>query len=132
MNLTLADAVVAAAKAEAERSGFAVAIWVLDSAAHPLAFARMDGANLGPLEVAHKKARTAALFDTDSLRLGQAARPGGAIYTLEHTNGGLVSFGGGVVLRDRSGAAVGAVGVAGATVEADEAIAQTAAAVLRV
>lgn len=130
MNLTLADAVVAAARADAEKDGFAVAIWVLDAAAHPIAFARMDGANLGPIDVALKKARTAALFQTDSLQLGQAARPDGPIYTLEHTNGGLISFGGGVPLRDRTGTVVGAVGVAGATVEADQAIAQAAAAVL--
>lgn len=130
MNIALAESLIAVARAEAERGGFAVAVWVLDAAAHPVAFARMDGANLGPVEVSQKKARTAALFQTDSLQLGQAARPGGAIYTLENTNGGLISFGGGVVLRDRAGTAIGAIGVAGATVEADETIAQAAAASL--
>ncbi|UHD46043.1 heme-binding protein [Aureimonas altamirensis] len=130
MNIATAESLIAFARAEAARDGFAVAIWVLDTAAYPVAFARLDGANLGPIDVSRKKARTAALFQTDSLQLGQAAQPGGAIYTLENTNGGLISFGGGVVLRDKAGTVIGAIGVAGATVEADEAIAQAAAASL--
>lgn len=130
MNISIAQSLIAVATSEASKGGFSVCVWVLDVAAYPVAFARMDGANLGPIEVSHKKARTAALFQTDSLQLGQAAQPGGAIYTLEHTNGGLISFGGGVVLRDKTGTVIGAIGVAGATVEADEAIAQTSAASL--
>ncbi|MFD1330406.1 heme-binding protein [Methylopila musalis] len=130
MNIATAQSLIAVAGAEAEKGGFSVAVWILDAAAYPVAFARLDGVALGPIEVSQKKARTAALFQTDSLRLGQAAQPGGAIYTLEHTHGGLISFGGGVVLRDKAGAVIGAIGVAGATVEADEAIAQTAAASL--
>ncbi|WP_312608972.1 GlcG/HbpS family heme-binding protein [Agrobacterium pusense] len=130
MNIATAESLIAIARAEAEKGGFSVAIWVFDNAAYPVAFARLDGANLGPIEVSQKKARTAALFQTDSLQLGQAAQPGGAIYTLENTNGGLISFGGGVVLRDKAGTVIGAIGVAGATVEADEAIAQAAAASL--
>ena len=130
MNFEIAQSLIETAKAEAGKGGFAVCITVLDTAAHPVAFARMDGANIGPIEVSRKKARTAALFQTDSLQLGQAAQPGGAIYTLEHTNGGLISFGGGVVLRDKAGPVIGAIGVAGATVEADEVIAQAAAASL--
>ncbi|MDV6253532.1 GlcG/HbpS family heme-binding protein [Vibrio sp. EA2] len=74
--------------------------------------------------MAIKKARTAALFQTNSAELGSIAQPGGAIYTLESTNGGLISFGGDVVVRDEEGKAIGAIGVAGATDEADEAIAQ--------
>ncbi|WP_314139831.1 heme-binding protein [Buttiauxella noackiae] len=72
-------------------------------------------------------ARTAALFRTDSLTLGADAQPGGAIYTLESTNGGLISFGGGVVLYDEQNHVTGAVGIAGATVEADQIIALAAA-----
>lgn len=132
MNISIAESLISVARAEAKKGGFSVAIWVLDTAAYPVAFARLDGANLGPIEVSQKKARTAALFQTDSLQLGQAAQPGGAIYTLENTNGGLISFGGGVVLRDKAGAVIGAIGVAGATVKADEAIAQAAAASLLV
>lgn len=130
MNAERAQTLIATATAEAARNNFAVCVAVLDAAAHLVAFHRMDGANIGPIEVSQKKARTAALFQTDSLQLGRAARPGGAIYTLENTHGGLIGFGGGVVLRDKAGAVIGAIGVAGATVEADEAIAQAAASLL--
>ncbi len=119
------DAVTAAARDR----GFAVNIAVVDPSGHLVAFRRMDGALIGPIDVSIKKARTAALFGTDSAALGEGARPGGAIYTLEHTNGGLVSFGGGVLLRD-AGRTLGAVGVAGATVEADEELARLGATAL--
>ncbi|MGQ7747085.1 GlcG/HbpS family heme-binding protein [Streptomyces sp. WC2508] len=119
------DAVTAAARDR----GFAVNIAVVDPSGHLVAFRRMDGALIGPIDVSIKKARTAALFGTDSAALGEGVRPGGAIYTLEHTNGGLVSFGGGVLLRD-AGRTLGAVGVAGATVEADEELARLGATAL--
>ncbi|MFF1347907.1 heme-binding protein [Streptomyces sp. NPDC058322] len=119
------DAVTAAARDR----GFAVNIAVVDPSGHLVAFRRMDGALIGPIDVSIKKARTAALFGTDSAALGEEARPGGAIYTLEHTNGGLVGFGGGVLLRD-AGRTLGAVGVAGATVEADEELARLGATAL--
>ncbi|WP_342628479.1 heme-binding protein [Nguyenibacter vanlangensis] len=130
MNSELATSLIATATAEATKGGVAVCITILDAAAHLVAFHRMDGANIGPIEVSQKKARTAALFQTDSLQLGQAAQPGGPIYTLENTNGGLISFGGGVVLRDRAGTVIGAIGIGGAPVEVDEIIAQAAAATL--
>ncbi|PZP47187.1 MAG: hypothetical protein DI601_04255 [Azospirillum brasilense] len=132
MNSTIAANLIEIATNEAARGSFAVCVSILDAAAHLVAFHRMDGASIGPIEVSQKKARTAALFQIDSLQLGAAAQPGGSIYTLENTNGGLISFGGGVVLRDKEGAIIGAIGVAGATVEADEVIAQAAAASLAV
>lgn len=127
MNSALAKSLIDTATTEATKGSFAVCVTILDAASHLVAFHRMDGAHIGPIEVSQKKARTAALFQTDSLQLGAAAQPGGPIYTLENTNGGLISFGGGVVLRDKSGTVIGSIGVAGATVEADEVIAQAAA-----
>lgn len=119
--------VIERARTLAREQNFAINIAVVDEAGLLRGFQRMDDAAPGAIDVSIKKARTAALFRTDSLDLGAAAQPGGAIYTLEATNGGLISFGGGVVLRDEQGRAIGAVGVAGATVDADQAIAQKAA-----
>lgn len=115
------------AQAQARDQGFAVCISVVDDAGLLRHFVRMDDAVPGAIDVSLKKARTAALFRTDSAELGAEAQPGGSIYSLEATNGGLISFGGGVVLRDEQGKVVGAVGVAGATVEADQLIALLAA-----
>lgn len=40
---------------------------------------------------------------------GLLAAPGGPIYTLEATNGGLISFGGGVMIKDQNGKVIGSV-----------------------
>ena len=88
----------------------------------------MDSAVAGAIDVSIKKARTAALFGSDSLSLGQEARPGGNIYSLESTNGGLISFGGGIVLRGDNGQIIGGLGVAGATVDDDQSLALAGAA----
>ncbi|KOV73619.1 hypothetical protein ADL02_39125 [Streptomyces sp. NRRL WC-3723] len=118
-----------AAQEEAAKHGYpAVNISVCDAAGHLAGFLRMDGALLGTIDVAHRKARTAALFAADSSALASVAHPDGPSYMVEHTNGGLINFGGGVVLKDADGLVVGAVGVSGASVEQDEAIAQAAAA----
>ncbi|MDT3720675.1 heme-binding protein [Pseudomonas oryzihabitans] len=119
--------VIERARALAREQNFAINIAVVDEAGLLRGFLRLDDAVPGAIDVSIKKARTAALFRTDSLELGAAAQPGGAIYTLEATNGGLISFGGGVVLRDEQDRVIGAVGVAGATVDADQAIALHAA-----
>lgn len=114
------------AQSLAREQGFSICISVVDDAGLLRGFLRMDDAVPGAIDVSIKKARTAALFRTDSGEIGAAAQPGGAIYTLEATNGGLISFGGGIVLHSDS-KVIGAVGVAGATVEADQAIALKAA-----
>lgn len=111
------------ARSLAREQGFAVCVSVVDDAGLLRGFLRMEDALPGAIDVSIKKARMAALFRTDSGEIGASAQPGGAIYTLEATNGGLIGFGGGIVLHDTLGKTIGAVGVAGATVEADQDIA---------
>ncbi|BBG31430.1 GlcG/HbpS family heme-binding protein [Zymobacter palmae] len=121
---TLIQQTIARAQTRAREQGYAVCIAVVDDSGLLRGFLRMDDAVPG---ASIKKARTASLFRTDSLDLGQMAQPGGAIYTLEATNGGLISFGGGIVLHGDDGRMIGAVGVAGATVPDDQALALYAA-----
>ncbi len=127
LNESIVQQVIERARNLAHTQQFAINISVVDDSGLLRGFLRMDDAVPGAIDVSIKKARTAALFRTDSLTLGAAAQPGGAIYTLEATNGGLISFGGGVVLYDEQNRVIGAVGVAGGTVEADQAIALFAA-----
>lgn len=127
LNEPIVQQVIERARNLAHAQQFAINISVVDDSGLLRGFLRMDDAAPGAIDVSIKKARTAALFRTDSLTLGAAAQPGGAIYTLEATNGGLISFGGGVVLYDEQNRVIGAVGVAGGTVEADQAIALFAA-----
>ena len=63
----------------------------------------------------------------DQHRLSQ---PGGPLYNIEHSNGGLISFPGGVVLKDSSGKIVGAIGVSGGAVDQDHAVASAGAGAL--
>ncbi|MDT0468161.1 GlcG/HbpS family heme-binding protein [Streptomyces gibsoniae] len=132
LSAALIEKLIAAAKEEALQRGFPpVNISVCDRAAHLAGFLRMDGAILGTVDVAHRKARTAALFESDSATLGGVAHPDGPSYMVEHTNGGLINFGGGVVIRDAGGTVVGAIGISGASVAEDEIIAQAAASRVR-
>jgi uncharacterized protein GlcG (DUF336 family) len=128
LSTALITRLINAAKDEGIERGYPpVNISVCDRAGHLAGFLRMDGAILGTIDVAHRKARTAALFETDSATLGGVAHPDGPSYMVEHTNGGLINFGGGVVIRDREGTVIGAVGISGASVEEDEIIARAAA-----
>lgn len=113
---------LSAARVEAERLGVIVCVSVVDAAGYPVAFLRMDGLALGCIDVCIKKARTAALFHMDSADFARVACPGGGAYSLELTNGGLTSFGGGLAVRDRNGVVVGGIGVSGASTEDDIAI----------
>ncbi|ARW16744.1 GlcG/HbpS family heme-binding protein [Komagataeibacter europaeus] len=127
MQLSHAMSLLDAARSEAARLGVTVSISIMDAAAWPVAFIRMDGCPLGAIEVSQKKARTAVLFQMDSAVFATIAQPGGAAYSLENTNGGLTSFGGGVVLKGADGSVLGAIGVSGASTEDDIAIARAAA-----
>lgn len=103
-------------------------IAVVDAGANLKAFVRMDGAWLGSIDIAIKKARTARFFDMNTGDIGQLSQPGGSLYNIEHSNEGLITFPGGVPLRNADGEVIGAVGVSGSTVENDQTVAEAAAA----
>ena len=120
-----AQAVIDAAVAAAVAQGMPpLSICVLDAHAYLVAFLRMDGAVLGSIDVAQGKARTSALFRTDSGNLAGLIQPGAAGFTLENSNGGLMAFPGGVILKDANGAVLGALGVSGARGDQDQIIAE--------
>lgn len=113
--------------AKANDIGVAANIALVDSGGHLLFFVRMDGALVGSVDLAVRKARTSALFRADSGSLGQRSQPGKALWSIENSNGGLVTFGGGIPIFNQDGYCVGAVGVSGGTVEQDEEIARSCA-----
>lgn len=123
INLETANELINDALRRADKKGFSVVAAVVDRNGTLIALKRMDGSAVGPLDVAMKKAKTAALFQMNSLAFGTLAQPGAPIYTIENTNGGMISFGGGVKLL-HNGHVIGALGVAGATVEEDDIIAK--------
>ena len=87
----------------------------------------MDGAWLGSVDIAIRKARTARLFDMSTGEIGELSQPGKPLYGIEHSNGGLITFPGGVPLKDASGTVIGAIGVSGSSVENDHAVAAAGA-----
>jgi uncharacterized protein GlcG (DUF336 family) len=124
---TKAASVVAAATRKAVEIGVAVTIVVLDGAGHLKAFSRMDGAWLGSIEVAHSKAKTSVLFQAETQALWDVCKPGGQAHGLEATNGGLITFAGGIPLKTFDESLSGAIGVSGGQVDQDYAVARAGA-----
>lgn len=129
MNITLeqAEKVIAAAKSRSEAIDTKMNIAVVDAGANLVAFARMDNAWLGSLDISIKKAKTARFFDMNTGTIGELSQPGGSLYNIEHSNGGLITFPGGVPIKDAAGNVIGAVGVSGSTVENDHDVAEAGA-----
>lgn len=122
-----AQRILDAATTKSNELGIAVCIAVLDAGAHLKAFARMDGAFLGSIDVAMKKAKSAVLFESPSEALWDFVKPGGTSAGLELTNEVLVTFAGGLPLKSASGTTCGAIGVSGGQVSQDLEIARAGA-----
>jgi uncharacterized protein GlcG (DUF336 family) len=123
-----ARAVIAAGEAKASEVGVPMNIAVLDGGGHLKAFARMDGAVLGSIDIALKKAKTAVLFGMNSEAVGEFCKPGAPAQGLAATNDVLVVFAGGIPIRNEAGEVIGSVGVSGGAVDQDYAVALAAAA----
>ena len=131
-DITLAQAhnAVDAALNKANEMGVKMDIAVVDVGANLKAFVRMDGAWLGSIDIAQKKARTARWFDMPTGAIGGLSQPGGPLFNIEHSNNGLITFPGGLPLTNSGGEVIGAIGVSGSTVEDDHAVASAGAAVV--
>lgn len=127
---TAARRILDAAIAKADELEQPMNIAIVDDGARLVAFVRMDGAIIASIDIAQKKAFTAMALKTDTIDLGPLTQPGQELWGIEHTNGGLVTFGGGVVLRDAKGEPIGAIGVSAGSVEQDVKVAKAGAAAL--
>ncbi|MGH3172714.1 MAG: GlcG/HbpS family heme-binding protein [Streptosporangiaceae bacterium] len=130
IDLDQAQTVVAAALKKAEEISTLMNVTVIDAGGNLKAFARMDGAWLGSIDISAKKARTARFFDMDSGAIGNLSQPAGPLYNIEVSNGGLITFPGGVPLKNAGGEIIGAIGVSGSTVENDHTVAVAGASAL--
>jgi uncharacterized protein GlcG (DUF336 family) len=130
ISLKQAYAILKAAETRSRELGVASNIVVMDAGAHLKAFSRMDDALLGTIDIALRKARTAALFGKNTEAVGALCKPDGPFPGMETTNGGLVTFTGGVPVRAADGTVIGAVGVSGGDPVQDLDIAQTASLVV--
>lgn len=129
MNITLSQAeeIILVAKEKSLALNTKMNIAIVDAGANLVAFSRMDGAWLGSVDIAIKKAKTARFFDMETGAIGGLSQPGGPLYNIEHSNNGLITFPGGVPIKNELGDVIGAIGVSGSTVENDHAVAHAGA-----
>jgi len=129
ISLEQAEKAIAAARKEAVRLNTKMCIAVVDSGANLRAFVRMDDAWVGSIDISIKKARTACFFTMGSGEIGKLSQPGRPLYGIEHSNGGLITFPGGLPILDK-GELIGAIGVSGSAVENDHKVAEAGGKVL--
>jgi uncharacterized protein GlcG (DUF336 family) len=121
--LTLSDAqrISDAAEAKAKSEGWNVVIAVLDDGGHLISLKRMDGVQIGSVDVAQAKAKSAVMFkrSTKIFEDTMKGEGGSRIATLPHAvgvEGGLPIFKDGVI--------VGAIGISGVTSAQDGMVAE--------
>jgi uncharacterized protein GlcG (DUF336 family) len=128
VTLDAAETVIAAARRHAQQIGVPMNIAVVDGGNNLVAFARMDGAWLGSIDIAQGKAYTARAFDMGTDALAPLAQPGQSLFGIQASNQGrIIVFPGGVPIT-ADGTVVGAIGVSGGTVDQDQQVAEAGAA----
>jgi len=125
-----ASRILEAAVKKAESLGAKMNIAVVDTGANLKTFVRMDGAWLGSVDISIKKAKTARFFNMPTGEVGKLSQPGGPLYNIEHSNGGLITFPGGMPIKGKDGTIIGGIGVSGSTVDNDQTVALAGAGVL--
>jgi uncharacterized protein GlcG (DUF336 family) len=126
LTLAKANAIIETALSKAaELKLKPLGVVVLDAGGHPVAMQRQDGASILRTEIASGKAFGALAVGSGSRALSKSAveRPH-FFQGLSGVSGGrIVPVPGGVLVRAKSGAILGAVGVSGDTSDNDEAVA---------
>lgn len=111
INLETAQKVLASAKAEADKNGWPVAIAVVDTGGFLVAFHRLDNTQLGSVNVAIEKAKTAALFRRPTKAFQDILATGGDGLRILALPGATPLEGGVPIVVD--GKIVGGIGVSG-------------------
>jgi glc operon protein GlcG len=128
VGLDKAKQVMAAAEAEAKKRNWKMNIAVVDTNGELVQFERMEGAQIGSVNVSIGKARTAARFRRESRAFYNAYETGHPyIGTLD---AGIVASPGGFPLVE-GGKVIGAVGCSGGTGDQDAAVCKAGAEVVK-
>lgn len=126
MKLDQASLIVDAAISHARGLGAKpLGVIVLDAGGHPVAYKREDGASLFRFDIARAKAMGALGMGADTREIAARAANNPAFFTsvAVATGGSLALSAGGVLVRDREGQVIGAIGISGDTSDVDEACA---------
>lgn len=111
INLETAQKILVKAKAEADAQQWPVAIAIVDGGGYLVAFHRLDNTQLGSVEVALQKAKTAALFRRPTKVFEELIEKGGAGLRILSLPQATPIEGGLPIVID--GKIVGAIGVSG-------------------
>jgi len=117
ISLDRAQAAINAAVAESKKRGWKLNIAVMDSGANLVAFARMDGAQIGSVAIAEHKARAAVKYRRETKAFESGVQEGNLHYLL--TLDDIIASRGGIPIID-NGQMIGAVGCSGGTASQDE------------
>lgn len=119
LNLAVAKEIAAAAEAHARANNWNVIITILDDGGNMLYMQRMDGAQIGSIDVSRRKAESAIKFKrpTKVFADGIASNPGLAMLP------GAIANEGGLPLAV-DGEIIGSIGISGVTSQQDGMIAQ--------
>ena len=122
ITLEAAQKMMAAAEAEASANNWNVAVTIVDAGARLIMFQKMDGTQMGSIDVSMGKARTAANFKRPTKAMEEMITGGRTPFLAVD---GIVPVQGGVpvVVGD---AVIGAVGVSGVSSAQDEQVALAA------
>ena len=123
ISLERAQAAINAAVAESKKRGWKLNVAMVDPGGHLVAFARMDGAQLGSIAISEHKARAAAKFRRETKAFEAGVQAGNNyLLTLDDV---IASRGGIPVLQN--GQIIGAIGCSGGTGSQDEVVCKAGA-----
>ena len=122
ITLEQAKKVIAGAEAESKKNSWNMVITVLDSGGHVVLVERMDGAQLGSIEVARDKAWSAVAFRRPTKVFEDLVGQGGPNLRLLKLSGASPIEGGIPIVVD--GKVIGAVGISGGTAPQDGQVAK--------
>ena len=128
--VTLSDArrIIAAAEKKAAEIEQPMNIAVADAGGNLVSHVRMDGAWIGSIDIAQKKAYTSRAFDIATKDLASHTQSGQQFFGIHASNDGrIMIFAGGIPLN-KDGKVVGAIGVSGGSGDQDHAVAEAGAA----
>ena len=127
ISLERADAALAAAVNEAKAKGWKMVCAVMDSGASLVSFKRMDGAQIGSVDIAMHKARAAAKFRRET-KAFEAGIQNGLNYLI--TLDDVIGSRGGIPLVE-GGKLIGAIGCSGGTGSQDEVVSRAGVATVK-
>jgi glc operon protein GlcG len=127
ISLDRAQSAINAALAESKKRGWKLNVAVMDSGGNLVAFARMDGAQLGSIAISEHKARVAVKYRRETKAIEGGVQSGlNYLLTLDD----VIASRGGIPLIE-GGKIIGAIGCSGGTGSQDEVVCKAGAATVK-